>query len=68
MTIILALVVLLAAIVVGGRGFYVWNNCGYDCAAIPLFGLSATISMLIGLALAALGVVLLLTVLLDKGK
>jgi hypothetical protein len=56
------------AIAVGGRGFYVWNHCGYDCAAVPYLGLSASAAMLLGVVLAAIGIALLLGVLLEKGE
>lgn len=68
MTAFLAIAFLVAAILVGGRGFYVWNHCGYDCAALPVLGTSATFSMLLGLVLAGLGVALLLGLLLQRGK
>ena len=61
-----ALALLLIAIAVGGRGFYVWSHCGYDCYA--LFGLSATMAMLLGVVLVVLGTALLLTILLEQGK
>ncbi len=68
MTGFLAIALLVAAILIGGRSFYVWNNCGYDCVALPVLGTSATFSVLLGLALAGLGVVLLLAILLERGK
>jgi hypothetical protein len=66
MTALLALLLLIAAVAIGGRGFYVWNHCGYDCSAIPQLGLGATTCILLGMLLAALGVGLLLTVLLES--
>lgn len=68
MTALVALLLLVAAIAIGSRGFYVWNHCGYDCSAIPQLGLGATTSMLLGALLAAIGIGLLLALLLEKGR
>ena len=65
---VVALIFLISGIVMGGRGFFVWNHCGYDCSAIPTLELSATGSMLVGVVLVVLGIGLLLSILLEKGR
>ena len=68
MAALLATVVLLCGVLLAGRGFWVWTHCGYDCAAIPLLGWSATFAGVIGAVLLVCGMGMLLSALLARGK
>jgi hypothetical protein len=65
---VIASILLVSGIAMGGRGLFVWNHCGYDCSAISVLGLSATGSMFVGMVLAILGIGLFLSILIEKGR
>jgi len=64
-TIAASIALLVIGLVLGARGLYVWNGCGYDCPAMRYPSITATAAMLYGAISVAVGFFILIAAILS---